>query len=448
MGVLTGVVSSVTTAVSPGIASRAVDEVRAAGRELIEAATTLSESRVFRVAALGFAAYKTYHLFFTPLNHVQRNHEVGYITGERQGPVERATEVSKRRHVGDLPPVYPNGWYRLAESHTIANGEARHIHVLGLDLAVFRTESGKIACIDAYCPHLGANFAVGGEVCGETIKCPFHGWEFNSEGACVNIPYTSGKIPSNARVDKYTVMETNDQVLFWFDAEGRPPQWFPPNLEELNNGKWTFRGLTQHYINSHIQEVPENAADVAHLNYLHGPILLNGVDLRKTHNGISLRLMRHEWEAAWAAEPAPNQHLSVLNLKHKIFLLGYHLPVLDLDIVATQVGPGLVYLTFDSLFGSGVFIQTLTPEEPLYQSLTHCIYAEWRVPTIMAKLYAFGEASQVDRDVMIWNNKQYRGNPVLVKEDELIAKHRRWYKQFYSENSPSYQDAQRDNLDW
>jgi hypothetical protein len=55
---------------------------------------------------------------------------------------------------------------------------------------------------------------------------------------------------------------------------------------------------------------------------------------------------------------------------------------------------------------------------------------------------------QVERDVMVWNNKMYRKNPVLVKEDALIAKHRRWYSQFYSENSPTYESVMKAKLDW
>lgn len=35
------------------------------------------------------------------------------------------------------------------------------VHILGKDLAVFRTETGRVGCIDAYCPHLGANIGAG-----------------------------------------------------------------------------------------------------------------------------------------------------------------------------------------------------------------------------------------------------------------------------------------------
>lgn len=45
--------------------------------------------------------------------------------------------------------------------------------------------------MDAYCPHLGANMAVGGKVVNtDCLECPFHGWQFSGEtGKLVNIPY-------------------------------------------------------------------------------------------------------------------------------------------------------------------------------------------------------------------------------------------------------------------
>ncbi len=48
------------------------------------------------------------------------------------------------------------------------------------------------------------------------------------------------------------------------------------------------------------------------------------------------------------------------------------------------------------------------------------------MPSLIAKFYMLGEALQVERDVMVWNNKMYRAKPMLVAEDTLIAQHRRW----------------------
>lgn len=60
----------------------------------------------------------------------------------------------------------------------------------GEQVAVFRSQEGKAYVVDGYCPHLGANLAVGGRVVGNCIECPFHGWQFQgSDGKCVKIPY-------------------------------------------------------------------------------------------------------------------------------------------------------------------------------------------------------------------------------------------------------------------
>jgi len=58
---------------------------------------------------------------------------------------------------------------------------------------------------------------------------------------------------------------------------------------------------------------------------------------------------------------------------------------------------------------------------------------------------------QVERDLMIWNNKRYVSRPLYVKskEDSLVQRHRRWYSQFYSEHSSRLGSTSSDvKLDW
>ena len=61
-----------------------------------------------------------------------------------------------------------------------------------------------------------------------------------------------------------------------------------------------------------------------------------------------------------------------------------------------QIGPGIVYLEFESFFGKGVFIQSLTPAEPMVQKLVHNLYMHWAVPNIITKFFMYGEAVQVN----------------------------------------------------
>ena len=45
---------------------------------------------------------------------------------------------------------------------------------------------------------------------------------------------------------------------------------------------------------------------------------------------------------------------------------------------------------------------------------------------------------QVERDMVLWNNKAIKTKPLLAgtKSDELLVKFRRWYSQFYSTEPP------------
>uniref|UniRef100_H2YV04 3-ketosteroid-9-alpha-monooxygenase oxygenase component-like C-terminal domain-containing protein n=1 Tax=Ciona savignyi TaxID=51511 RepID=H2YV04_CIOSA len=113
-----------------------------------------------------------------------------------------------------------------------------------------------------------------------------------------------------------------------------------------------------------------------------------------------------------------------------------------------QIGPGIVHLHFRGIFGSGVFVQNLIPIEPLHLVLTHNLYGTRYLPLFVGKLLLYFEAVQVDRDIMIWNNKMFRARPQLLKEDNLIAKYRRWFTQFYTENSPRLTLKAEDGNSW
>lgn len=45
---------------------------------------------------------------------------------------------SKKRKLGKLPPVYPNGWFALLESSQLDKGQVKHVAALGQNFAVFR----------------------------------------------------------------------------------------------------------------------------------------------------------------------------------------------------------------------------------------------------------------------------------------------------------------------
>ncbi|GAB1610547.1 cholesterol 7-desaturase-like [Argonauta hians] len=389
-----------------------------------------------------------YQTFFCHLDHIRVLGTAGYVTQGELSMKEIANNVRRRRKLGNIPPVYPNGWFGLIESHKLGVGQTMALDVLGLNLALFRDEKGNAHALNAYCPHLGANLAVGGRVFGNCLECPFHGWRFRGDdGKCVHIPYTD-KIPEVAQVKSWPVQDMNGWIYIWHHAEGLEPTWLIPELEDVQKGNWTYKGRTEHHVNAHIEEIPLNGADVIHLSNVHGPFIFAGVHLKEMYTKL-WDFVKHHWTAVWEPCPPPDDHLASLSLKHVVQFFGIPFTLLNLDISARQIGPAVVYLEFQCMFGKGVFIQNVLPIEPMVQKVVHNIYVSKSIPSLFAKFVLYGEAIQFERDLMIFNNKQYLNKPVFVKskEDSLMMRHRRWYSQFYSENSPRL-TFQKEGLDW
>ena len=67
---------------------------------------------------------------------------------------------------------------------------------------------------------------------------------------------------------------------------------------------------------------------------------------------------------------------------------------------------------------------------------------------LLSRSLISGEANMLERDIAIWGLKKYEDKPIILKEDSLIAKHRRWYSQFYSEHSKNYAEACENGMDF
>ena len=391
-----------------------------------------------------YGCKRLWSLLFSPLEYKCNLADTGYLE-EGLSKRETANQVRKRRKIGEVPPVYPNGWFFVILSQELPVKGVKYMQLLGEHLAVFRGEDGVPYILDAYCPHLGANIAVGGQVEGSCIKCPFHGWCFDGDsGACVGIPY-SKCVPEFARTKSWNTIERNKRVYMWYHAEGVEPDWFPEEIEDIKNGKWSYCGQTVHHINCHIEDLPENGGDINHLNILHTPLIPSGKNLNKMFNSFWDLCGYHEWIGSWTALDGDEKHCGVLSIVQKAHLFGYHLSFLDFHVQAKQIGPGIVYMRWNSIFGKGVMTHEVTPVEPLLQRLSQTNYTA--LPKLFAKTMLFAESVQLERDVMVWNYKTYLSKPLLVKEDIGIKKHRKWYSQFYSENSPRLTLA-KNNMEW
>ena len=71
-------------------------------------------------------------------------------------------------------------WCPVAGTGTVTKGPV-HVELADSELVVFRTVSGRLAALQAHCPHRGMLLSCG-TVRDEVITCPYHGWSFDRHG--------------------------------------------------------------------------------------------------------------------------------------------------------------------------------------------------------------------------------------------------------------------------
>jgi phenylpropionate dioxygenase-like ring-hydroxylating dioxygenase large terminal subunit len=54
------------------------------------------------------------------------------------------------------PNCFIPGWYWVLPAAQLKRNQIKPVTILGRDLAVYRSASGQVSIVDAYCPHMGA----------------------------------------------------------------------------------------------------------------------------------------------------------------------------------------------------------------------------------------------------------------------------------------------------
>ncbi len=310
-----------------------------------------------------------------------------------------------KRDLSLLPP-FPNGWFRVCESEDLQVGEVKPVHFFGEDFVVFRTESGQAQVLDAYCPHLGAHLGHGGEIVGDTIRCPFHHWSFDGNGRCTSVPYAK-RIPKRACIRHYPVCEVNDIVFVWWHDEGIEPTHEIPVLEEWGHPDWTTPVKKQFTLKAHPQDMAENLADVAHFKYVHGN------------------------DTVPPATASVDDHVFKVKLD-----LTYTTPRGDVPgyVDVNAFGLGFGRTRFSGIVDTFVVITGTVVDENLQEIVIRFSVKKMGdegAEKAVEKAFTDEVTRQFIEDRPIWENKTYWERPVLCDGDGPINLLRKYCRQFY-----------------
>ena len=78
-------------------------------------------------------------------------------------------------------------WYPVAFTRELAEFPVKRVELLGEFFALWRQPSGRYGIVPEPCPHRKASMAYG-VVEADGLRCPYHGWKFDPEGACIDQP--------------------------------------------------------------------------------------------------------------------------------------------------------------------------------------------------------------------------------------------------------------------
>ncbi len=167
-----------------------------------------------------------------------------------------------------------NQWYVILQSKELKPGKVTGVLRMGERMVLWRDSSGKPVCQADLCPHRGAALSAGC-LMGDTVQCPFHGFEYDRNGNCTYVPANgrAANVPQALHVTSYETREAHGYIFIWWGER----------LSEYPELPW-FDELDERFASSdykdtwpvHYSRAIENQLDVFHLAFVHASTIGRG----------------------------------------------------------------------------------------------------------------------------------------------------------------------------
>lgn len=320
---------------------------------------------------------------------------------------------------------YPTGWFQVGWSDELAAGAVTPLHYFGRDIVLWRGESGVAHAADAHCLHLGGHLGVKGSVAGDDVVCPWHGWQWAPDGRNTHIPRSRLACKEGLQLGTWHLREWYGAILLWHDLAGRDPIWEPEVAPPLESGEFhpflpSMRVV--HRIRAHPQVVIENAADIFHVEFVHGGQPAEPVRFEFDGNlfMVDLKLtLGSGKKTSWLTPEGAVQGV----------------------VVSRSWGVGMTWLQFpEELLMPAVQFTNVTPVDETYSDYFFCMTTPRADDTSEApsptdqRIIDF-QMKVIEQDFFTWENMQTLHHPNFSPEEaQNYSALRRWCRQFYPES--------------
>jgi len=152
-------------------------------------------------------------------------------------------------------------------SELVHDGAPLRLTLLGEKLIAFRDNTGRVGVMDHRCPHRCASLFLGrNEANG--IRCVYHGWKFDVEGKCVDMPNVPPHQDFKHKVSAkaYKVVERAGLVWVYMGVPAAAPSM--PALEVLLQPDDEIGANCIHRDCNYLQAL-EGDIDTSHFGFLH-----------------------------------------------------------------------------------------------------------------------------------------------------------------------------------
>jgi len=306
---------------------------------------------------------------------------------------------------------FGHGWFQAAYSEDLRKGDVQPLTAMGREFVLWRDMQGQAHAMDAHCPHLGTHLGHGGRVCGTSLRCPFHGWQFAGDGACTDIPYSPNPRLEMRHLKSWPLVERNGLVMVWWHPRGIAPSFEVPAMLEHGDAQWSRYRRQRWEVATIWQEVQENIVDTTHFHHLHGVATLARLD---------------------RFEPAgPALHVNIL---HDFNTPRGRLPGF---LQTSLYGPYFATVRFRIAdLAEILFVDSVVPIEAGRVAVSFSLMARLQgIASPDMSLALIDEAiHQVSQDVPIWEHKMRWKRPSLAEGDGPIMRFRHWAEQFETED--------------